>query len=376
MPKPRVAVVAYEVGERGGEERVLVETIRRTHERVTWVVISLALDTELRPLVDWRRVPGPTQPFRARLAAMLTLGGARLAATRADLVHVSGPLLLNRTDLASVQFLRAAFYERIGAHYSPVTRAHLALERLSLGHAGVLVVPSRFMKRDVERRFPAKPVEIVPNGVDVGRYHPDPADRAAVRAELGTGEERLVALFAGHGWTRKGLVPALEGLAHARSQGADAELWVVGDGDQARYGAAAEAVGVRDRVRFLGRRPDLDRLYRGADVFVMPSSFETFGLVFVEAAASGLPAIATPVGIVEELVGDGEAGLVVDRDASSIGAALSALAADRDRLAAMGRAARSRSAAYTWERSIEALFDVYERLLARKRGGSLPPYSS
>ena len=373
MPEPaspRVAVVAYEVAERGGEERVLLETIRRTHERIRWVVISLALEPELRPLVDWRRVPGPTQPFRARLASMLTLGGARLAATRADLVHVSGPLLVNRTELASVHFLRAAFYERIGADYSAATRAHLALERLSLSRAGGLVVPSRFMKRDVEQRFPDKPVWIVPDGADVDRYHPDPADRAAVRAELGTADERLVALFAGHGWTRKGLVPALEGLARARSQGADAELWVVGDGDQARYGAVAEAAGVRDRVRFLGRRTDLERLYRGADLFVMPSSFETFGLVFVEAAASGLPPIATPVGIVEELVGDGEAGLVVDRDPDSIGAALVTLAADRDRLARMGQATRRRAAAYSWERTIDALFDVYELVLGRK------PYNS
>jgi glycosyltransferase involved in cell wall biosynthesis len=368
VPEPtRIAVVAYEVGERGGEERVLAETVRRTHERIRWVVVSAGLDTALRPLVDWRRVPAPAAPFRARLGAMLALGGARLAATRAELVHVSGPLLLNRVDLASVHFLRAAFYESIGAELTPVTRAHLALERLALSRARALLVPSLFMKRELDRRFPGKPVFVVPNGVDLARYCPDPADRAAVRAELAVPGERLVALFAGHGWTRKGLVPAVEALALARSRGADAELWVVGEGDPGRYGAIAEANGVRPHVRFLGPRSDLDRLFRGADVLVLPSSFETFGLVVLEAAASGVPAIATRTGVVEELTADGEGGMIVDREPEQIATALTALAHDPDRLAAMGRAARRRAEAYTWERSIDALLGVYERLLARRK---------
>ena len=369
MPEPhrtRVAVVAYHVGERGGEERVLAETVRRTQDRVSWVVVSARLDPALRPLVDWRRVPAPAAPFRARLGAMLALGGARLATTRAELVHVSGPLLLNRVDLASVHFLRAAFYEAIGAALSRTTRAHLALERRALGRARALLAPSQFMKRELDRRFPGKPVSVVPNGVDLERYRPDAADRAAVREELEAGD-RLVALFAGHGWTRKGLVPAVEALALARSRGADAELWVAGEGDPARYGAIAETHGVRRHVRFLGPRRDLDRLLRGADVLVLPSSFESFGLVVLEAAASGVPALATATGVVEELAGDGEGGLVVEREPEQIAAALTALAADPGRRAAMGLAARRRAEGYTWERSIEALLDVYERLLARKR---------
>ena len=370
MPEPertRIAMVAYEVGERGGEERVLAETVRRTHERIRWVVVSAGLDPVLRPLVDWRRVPAPAGPFRARLGAMLALGGARLAATRSDLVHVSGPLLLNRVDVASVQFLRAAFYEAIGAEYSRATRAHLALERLALGRARVLLAPSLFVKRELERRFPGKPASVVPNGVDLERFRPNRADRAAVRAELGARDHRLVALFAGHGWTRKGLVPAIEALPRARSNGAEVELWVVGEGDPERYGAIAEANGIRAHVRFLGPRRDLDRLYRGADVLVLPSSFETFGIVLAEAAASGTPAIATRTGVVEELFGDGESGIVVDRDPAAIAAALTALAHDRNRLAAMGRAARRRAAAFTWDRSTDALLGVYEELLARKR---------
>jgi glycosyltransferase involved in cell wall biosynthesis len=353
MPEPRVAVVAYDVSRRGGEERVLLETIRRTQKRIRWVVVSARLDPELRPLVEWRRVPAPG-PFRARLASLLAFGGARVAAAGADLVHVSGPLLLNRVDVASVQFLRAAFYEAIGAEQSAATRAHLALERLALGRARVLLAPSPFVERELSRRFPGKAIAVVPNGVDLERFRPDEADRAAVRAELNVPAGRLVALFAGHGWTRKGLVPAIDGLARSS---ADAELWVVGEGDPARYGGG-------ERIRYLGPRGDLDRLFRGADVFVLPSSFETFGIVLAEAAASGVPVIATRTGIAEDL---GDAAILVERDPEEIAAALTTLATDPARRAAMGGEGRRRAAAYTWDTSVAALLEVYDGLLARKR---------
>jgi glycosyltransferase involved in cell wall biosynthesis len=364
---PRVAVVAYEVSERSGEERVLFETIRRTHDRIGWVVVSAGLDPALRRLVEWRRVVAPKRPFRARLASMFAFGGARLLTTRADLVHVSGPLVLNRADVASVQFLRAAFYDAIGARFSSSTHAHVALERFTLGRARMLLAPSRAMQRELELRFPGRPIELVPNGVDLGVFRPDPVDREAARAELGVPERRLVAIFAGNAYGQKGLGVAIDGLARARSAGADVELWAAGFGDAERYGAMASEAGVREQVRLLGPRRDLERLYRAADVLVLPSSYESFGLVVLEAAASGIPAIATRTGVVEELMGDDEAGIIVERDADAVAGALTALAGDRARLRTLGEAARRRAAAYSWDRSVDALLKVYDGQLARKR---------
>ena len=70
-------------------------------------------------------------------------------------------------------------------------------------------------------------------------------------------------------------------------------LWIVGPGDVERYRALARGEGVEDRVRFFGRRTDTERFYRAADAFLFPSLYEAFPLVALEAAACGLPIVAT-----------------------------------------------------------------------------------
>jgi phosphatidylinositol alpha-1,6-mannosyltransferase len=113
--------------------------------------------------------------------------------------------------------------------------------------------------------------------------------------------------------------------------------------------------GVADRVRFLGRVPDDDsfpRLYACADVFAMPCrdrwgglEAEGFGIVFLEAAAAGVPSVAGRSGGSHEAVLEGETGLVVDSRALDVRAALAALLADDDLRARMGTAARARAVA-------------------------------
>ena len=122
-------------------------------------------------------------------------------------------------------------------------------------------------------------------------------------------------------------------------------------------------------MTFVGQRADTERYYAASDVFLLPSWYETFSLAAFEAAASGLPIVAAPVNGVDELVGDGEAGLIVDRDADELAAALAALAGSPDTRERLGAAARERSAEYTWERSTDAVLAVYRSLLAPRAGG-------
>jgi phosphatidylinositol alpha-1,6-mannosyltransferase len=192
---------------------------------------------------------------------------------------------------------------------------------------------------------------VVPPGVDVDRFIPlADADRRAARKELGLDPDRPLVLGVSRLVPRKGfdvLIDAVAGLP-------DVQLAIAGAGrDRARLERRAQTRGIADRVRFLGRVPDDDsfpQLYACADVFAMPCrerwgglEAEGFGIVFLEAAAAGVPAIAGRSGGSHEAVVDGETGFVVDARVLDVRGALAALLADDDLRRRMGAAARARA---------------------------------
>jgi phosphatidylinositol alpha-1,6-mannosyltransferase len=208
---------------------------------------------------------------------------------------------------------------------------------------------------------------VVPPGVDVDRFRPlADADRRATRQAFGLDPDRPLVLGVSRLVPRKGfdvLVDAVAGLP-------DVQLAIAGAGrDRARLERRAEQRGIALRVRFLGRVPDDDsfpRLYACADVFAMPCrdrwgglEAEGFGIVFLEAAAAGVPAIAGRSGGSHEAVVDGETGLVVDSRAVDVRSALAALLADDGLRACMGEAARARAVAeFSYDRLAARLAPV------------------
>jgi UDP-glucose:(heptosyl)LPS alpha-1,3-glucosyltransferase len=115
---------------------------------------------------------------------------------------------------------------------------------------------------------------------------------------------------------------------------------------------------VSGRLRFFGPRVDVERFYQASDVFVFPTQYETFSLVAYEAAATGLPVVATRVSGIEDLVVDGRTGFVVRRDTEDIAAALLQLVQAQVR-SRIGAEARSRATEYTWQRSVASVLSAY-----------------
>jgi UDP-glucose:(heptosyl)LPS alpha-1,3-glucosyltransferase len=145
--------------------------------------------------------------------------------------------------------------------------------------------------------------------------------------------------------------------------GEDVELWVVGRGDQARFKRLSTKNGVASHVRFYGPRLDTERFYQAADLFVLPSSYETFSLVCFEAAACGLPLVIPPIHGAREIVGANEGGFLTERCTSSITNSIAELAAEPGLRSILGAEARRRVCSYTWERSATSVIELYRRLL-------------
>jgi D-inositol-3-phosphate glycosyltransferase len=207
----------------------------------------------------------------------------------------------------------------------------------------------------LRRLYDADPdrVEVVPPGVDHRLF--SPGSKAAARAALGHPGERVL-LFVGRIQPLKGLDLAVRTLVELEHP--DAVLWVVGgpsgvDGPEelARVQKLAADLGVIERVLFLPPRPHtaLAAYYRAADVCLVPSRTESFGLVALEAAASGTPVVATAVGGLRSIVDDGHTGFLVEgRDPLDWATPVGLLLDDGDLAAAMGDRAAARSEGWSW----------------------------
>jgi D-inositol-3-phosphate glycosyltransferase len=197
----------------------------------------------------------------------------------------------------------------------------------------------------------AERVEILPPGVDHGVF--SPGSNQAARAALGHPGERVL-LFVGRIQPLKGLDLAVRTVAEI----GDANLWVVGgpsgpDGpaEVAKVQALANELGVAERLLFLPPQPhhQLADYYRAADVCLVPSRTESFGLVALEAAACGTPVVASAVGGLRSIVEDGQTGfLVEDRDPLEWATPVALLLDDADLAATMGARAAARSGRWSW----------------------------
>ena len=198
--------------------------------------------------------------------------------------------------------------------------------------------------------IPAERIRLLPHGVDVERFRPaSPDERRALRARLGL-PEGVLAVYSGRLLRGKGLETLVDAMALAAlpRERCGSSLLGLGRGP-ARRRAGAPAAGERARPR--GER-DLRRAastnvadyLRACDMFVFPSLFEALGIALVEAAACGLPAVASRTGGIVDVIEDGRSGALVPpgRPRTRSAAALAALAADPERRAAMGREARAR----------------------------------
>ncbi len=201
-------------------------------------------------------------------------------------------------------------------------------------------------------------IHVAPSGVDHDLFHPGQRDahRARLRGELGLTDDDFVALFMGGLWFEKGVPQIIEGLSRAQSR---AHLVVAGSGDSERFAAMADDCGVRDRVHFVGRVSEPEAWYGMADCLVHVPVVEPFGLVMLEAAACGLPLIATRVSIALDLIEDDLTGRFVDRDPASIATALDHLAASPDLRRAMAAEIHGRSLPFTWDRQAEEIERIF-----------------
>lgn len=373
-----VTIVAHDIGPVGGMERVISELILGLRERGVGVtVIARTCELPAGSGVRFHRVRGPGRPFLLAYPWFLLAASLVVARRTRGVLQVTGGIVLNRADVVSVHYCHQvgpANPSRANTLYRANIRVVRVAKRLTERAAfnrnreAVFACVSEGVAEEVREHYPrlASRVIAIHNGVDLERFEPGRwRERGAEeRRRLEIGEQQLLALFVGGEWERKGLRTVIEALP-------DAPEWmlaVAGPGDRAHFEQLARRLGVDQRIRWLGVQREVAPLYAMADAFVLPTSYETFSLATFEAAASGLPLLATPVNGISELLEPGVNGFFIDRRPETVSRALGELSADRPRMLEMGRAARRSSLRFSWENTVARHLEVYRSVAGGRRG--------
>ncbi len=254
--------------------------------------------------------------------------------------------------------------KRFGIAINPHHRYVLAAERAmySSPKFKAAICISKMVKADILRHFDVSPekLHVIYSGIDTEKFSPLNSGemRDATRGKYGIPRAAKVAVFVGSGFERKGLAQFIRALAHLTLASEKIFGLVVGkDKLSKKYEALATRLGIRERIIFTGGVADTRPFYAASDVFVLPTVYEPFGLVCLEAMAAGLPVITSTAAGAAELVRNGVNGYVCDAlDTAAIANAIKNIAS------AMGVAARDTALKFSPANMAEQYASLYRQL--------------
>ena len=289
---------------KGGAERYCVNLFRglqKLGHRVT--IVGEAIDDELKEEVDFIPVPVLRLNSWTKNKSFFVNTGRVLRKHRFDVVHglsrVDGLDTFRLTERLQIHWVNMYYRNPVARwlqHMNPRHRLVFDLERKIFGPDGVrkVIVQSQLDARLLREYFGVDESRIcqIINGVDTNTFHPGVrSDRDALREEWKIGRDDPLLVFASMDFRGKGLDSILDAMARMKNR--ETRLIVVGQGNVGAFERRAKSLGIAHRVTFAGRQSAIQRFYGAADLFVLPTIYEPFPNVNLEAMACGTPVITT-----------------------------------------------------------------------------------
>lgn len=380
-----IVQVVQEISNAGGVETVAIELARVFGRNgLSNVVLASTVAENLEQSIRVERVAPwlariPTRGLfryigRAVVVPLFTLAATRALAHHPDALVIShgdslkGDLLIvHAVNAQSLAEKRAA-----GSWRWLLNPMHLWValrDRFMIGglRYRAFVAVSERVTAELQRfyRVPSSRVHVISNGIDLHRFSRNEQAGQAIRHEFGIPKHARVLLFVGHEFHRKGLAHVVGALDRL---GDEVRLLVVGSDNPAPYRKLTRKA--QDRLIFAGSRSDMPALYSAADAFVLPTSYETFSLVCMEAMACGVPVFATPAGGIEDYLRDGINGFRVRMDAEDIATRIAAVLDDPALLQRLRDGARATAQRYGWDEVGLRYIELLRQIDAAKRAPS------
>jgi glycosyltransferase involved in cell wall biosynthesis len=375
MPTPQVVFQILPSLAVGGAERLVVHLVERlSRERFSPVCICLEsplgthYEARVRasgaPLYFLGKGAGASGSVLRQLNALFRQYRPAVVHTHIIGLNYAYPLMLRYHTPARVHTVHSLAQREMGVRVGAWVRMLAFRYRLS-GVVPVAVADE--VRASIQQMYGYPDPPLIPNGIPTDEYAPDPDKRVQWRQAHGIEPYATVLVHVGRFAPPKNHALLIEAFAQVRS---DAPLYLLLVGGGELENAVREqvaALGLQERVRFLGVRADVADILRASDVFVLSSRVEGNPMSVMEAMAAGLPVVSTAVGGVPELVREGVTGLLVpSEDAGALAQAMQALVDDPVRRQAMGAATRQHAVAHFDIRHTVRMYEeLYESLLRR-----------
>jgi UDP-glucose:(heptosyl)LPS alpha-1,3-glucosyltransferase len=410
MKKKRaLAFAIHHLNPWGGHDRSTLEIVKRISRKTPVEIHSFTLEDPLLAKGEdrgWGEFrfqpvrPHIRKPALFMLSVYYLVTGIRLrwipAFLRRErpLIHSTGACSWV-SDVIQVQFVQAAWQKKLrtldprfyrppatrsggwlkramrGAYHSLLLRYNLWVERRVYRKDKTYIAIAHCVAQELKDCFGilSDRIHVIHHGVDAEAFRPvdenTTAEREKIRSELGILPQERMIVFVGE-YERKGLAASIHAIAEMdptlRSK---AKLVAIGGGDIKGFAALAESLGIAKHICLVGHQKNIDRFYRASDLFLLPTLYEPFGLVIIEAMASGLPMVISRLAGGAELIEDGVSGQLIDdpADPKGIARALEAVLVDDHLRQEMGKNARKAAVARSWDRVADEYWRVLEPML-------------
>lgn len=371
----KICIVTHCVIEGDGQGRVnyevVWEALRQGHQ-VTLVASDISLELEQHSQVTWLPISVkkvPTELLRNLLFSRKSANWLRQHQGEFDAIEVNGAITSARSDLNAVHFVHSSWLRSPfnlstqnlslrGTYQRLYTALNADWEKKAFERAKVVVAVSEKVAQElIAIGVPQDRIRTILNGVDLQEFAPGIVDRQ----KWGLPEEVPLAIFAGDIRTPR---KNLDTVLHSLVQVPQLHLAVVGGTAGSPYPELARSLNLENRVHFLGFRQDVPDLMKAADFLVFPSRYEPFGLVVLEAMATGIPVVTAATTGAAELVTP-DCGIVLpdSDDTQALAEALNQLVkCDRQQRQQMGQAARTIAELHSWANMASNYVNLFEEL--------------
>lgn len=377
----KIAFVVHDYRRREGHSRYVVELATRFAKDHEIHVFANEIESEENDGIQFHHVPAYR---RTALTSILTFAVQATLHVRGefDIIHNQG-LCGWRGNVYTAHICNRAWHRALrttlgslsfrewvsGAMLSTLEYAFYRRKK----NCHVIAV-SRRIENDIRQCYHSRlPISVIHHGVDLTAFRTaqkNPA-RNLLRAEFGLDNRSFAFLFVGD--LRKGARQCIQALARTSA----AKLLFVSRSQERPYHSLACELGVKDRVLFLGTDPHIEKYYAAADALVLPTHYDSFGMVVTEAMASGLPVIVGREAGAAELIESGCNGLILENfeDISELAEKMRLLRDDPELAGRLGLAARQTVERYSWDDVAVTTMQVYEQVLQERLRAGLGPHA-
>jgi len=370
----RIGLITHDFERTGGHSRYVVELARRfarDHE------VHVFANTFGELLPAGARAHAVRAVRRTALTTILSFAASRPAHGQSlDIVHAQGisgaPANVVTAHICNARWLdarrdpdgRVSYRDRLFA------AAVVPLERRLFARSDIRAIAvSHVVARDLTQCYQRSgAIDVIPHGVDLAQFNPErrAALRQSARLAYRVADPAFVALFVGD--LRKGagrLIEAAARIPHVT-------VLLVSRSDPSDILLRAAELGCANRVIASGLTREVERAYAAADVFVLPTPYDAFGMVITEAMACGVPVVTTDRAGAAEVIDNGIDGLILGdpRDTAALAETIDGLARDESRSLRIGQAAAHKAATLTWDHVADQTMNVYEQVIGSTKAGA------